>query len=525
MKEDYQFIERRIVTGLIISTAYLTGIRKIWDPILLGSRSAKLIASWCIEFFDQYKAAPGKEIESIFLVKTKGFKEADIRDVEDIIASLSDEYEHQDKFNVSYLIDQTTKYFDERNLRDFIDNLTQSLDEGDITEAKKNAFAYKPRVEIEGQELDLSSGPQLKLAIEKAFTSVAQPIVKYPRQLGEFLNAQMVRGAFVAFMGPEKRGKTFFMMDMGLRAARQNANVAFFQAGDMTQEQQLMRICVSLTKKSNLEQYSGKMWEPVRDCVKNQLDDCDLKERECSFGPFEGKGEDFLRGYGTKEKPVVALKDLIQAAKDNPDYKPCHNCDKYWKNKWGTPWVRKVDTGSPLTVKEASSVLDKFFVKQKKRFRLSVHTSGTLTVKEMESILDMWEKKDGFVPDLIIVDFADILAADLKGEFRHQENNKWMQLRALSQKKHALVVTATWTDAGSYDKDLLSLKNFSEDKRKYGHVTAMYGLNQDTKGREKEIGIIRLNEIVVREGAFLNSHVVYVLQNLRRGQAAMSSYW
>lgn len=518
MKDNDQFIERRIITGLIISTPYLMGIRKIWNPKLLGSRTAKLIASWCIEFFDQYKTAPGKEIESIYLIKTKGFKDSDIADVEDIIASLSDEYEHQDKFNVAYLIDQTTQYFDERNLREFVNSLTQDLDEGNLLEAKKNAYAYKPGVEVESQDLDLSSKEQLKGAVEKAFASASQPIVKYPRQLGELLNSQLVRGGFVAFMGMEKRGKTFLMMDMGLRAARQKANVAFFQAGDMTQDQQLMRICVHLTKKSNLDQYSGKMFEPVRDCIKNQLDTCDFKERECSFGPFEGKDEKFLR-------TEITHKDLVTALKENPDYKPCRNCQRYWSSHWGTPWLKRVDTGNPLSVKEATATLDKFFVKNKRRFRLSVHTSGTLSVREIDSVLDLWEKKDGFVPDLIIVDFADILAADLKGEFRHQENNKWMQLRAVSQKRHALVVTATWTDADSYNRDFLSLKNFSEDKRKYGHVTAMYGLNQDSKGREKEIGILRINEIVVREGAFLNSHVVHVLQNLKRGQPCLSSYW
>lgn len=65
MKEE-QFIERRIITGLIISTDYIDHIREVWDPQLLGSGTAKRIANWCIEFYDQYKEAPGEEIESIF---------------------------------------------------------------------------------------------------------------------------------------------------------------------------------------------------------------------------------------------------------------------------------------------------------------------------------------------------------------------------------------------------------------------------------------------------------------------------
>src|SRR5690606_10442718 len=160
-----------------------------------------------------------------------------------------------------------------------------------------------------------------------------------------------------------------------------------------------------------------------------------------------------------------------------------------------------------------------------RNFRVSTHTSGSLTVNGMLSILDLWERQDGFVSDMIVVDFADIMASDLKGEPRHQENDKWMRLRGLSQKKHALVVTATWTDSASYKVNTLSLSNFSEDKRKFGHVTAMYGLNQDPKNREKQLGIMRINEIVLREDAFSQYNQVSVLQNLSRGQPTLASFW
>src|SRR5690606_35746727 len=191
-------------------------IRKVWDAKLLGSKTAKLISNWCIEFYDQYRAAPGKEIESIFLKKTKGFKQSDVEDIEDIIASLSDEYEHQEKFNVNYLVDQTVQYFDERNLRDFVENLTQDLDAGNILEAKKQAFAFKPQANIDSTYIDLSDKDQLHDAVVRAFKTTAQPVVKYTRQLGEFLNTQLVRGGFVAFMGPEKRGKTWMLMDLAI---------------------------------------------------------------------------------------------------------------------------------------------------------------------------------------------------------------------------------------------------------------------------------------------------------------------
>jgi len=126
---------------------------------------------------------------------------------------------------------------------------------------------------------------------------------------------------------------------------------------------------------------------------------------------------------------------------------------------------------------------------------------------------------------VIIIDYADLLVPEVKMDFRHQQNEIWKGLRSLSQEKHALVVTATQADAKSYEADLLKLKNFSEDKRKYAHVTACYGLNQDKDDREKGMGIMRINEIVIREGEFSNRNEVKVLQNLRRGRPFLTSYF
>lgn len=512
-----QFIERRIVTGLIISTKYVDRIRKNWSSKLLESKAARKIANWSLEFYDRYREAPREEIESIFLEKTKNLSKGEVEDIEDILASLSDEYERQDKFNVEYLYDQTIQYFEESHLRGLIDDVTDLVDRGEIIEAKKKALDYSPDIQIEDRDLDLSS-PEVGERVERAFEITSQPVVKYSRQLGKFLNDQLVRGAFVGFMAPEKRGKTFFLLDMGLKAVRQHANVAFFQAGDMTEDQQLKRIAVHLAKRSDKKKWVGRQYEPVRDCIKNQLDDCDLAVRECDFGPFEGKSEEYLRDK-------VEYDHLVRAYKKNKDYKPCYNCNKYWEDKLGAVWLKRIDLNHVLTKGEAKKEVTKFFVNGKRRFRLSTHPNRTLSVSDIDNTLDLWERKDGFVPDLIIVDYADILAPEIRADFRHQENDKWMKLRGLSQKRHALVVTATQTDASSYDRNTLSLKNFSEDKRKFGHVTAMYGLNQDTQGREKKIGIMRLNKILVREDDFLHTHQVHVLQNLRRGLPCMSSYW
>ena len=142
---------------------------------------------------------------------------------------------------------------------------------------------------------------------------------------------------------------------------------------------------------------------------------------------------------------------------------------------------------------------------------------------DIKSRLNDWEKRDGFVPDIVIVDYADLLYSKEK-EKRQRVDEIWMGLRSISQEKHCLMITATQADASSYDRSTIGLKNFSESKRIFSHVTMMCGLNQDPKSREKRIGVMRINQIVVREGEFFSDQSVTVLYDFRIGRAYLESF-
>ena len=510
-------IERRIIIGLITSSEFHNQIQNVWNADLLKSAMARRLAGWCTDYFETYKKAPGKNIEGIYYQKLKENLPKEIAEEieQDILPNLSDEYA-EEQFNLSYLLDQTHAYLKERNLAQHSEIIQSLLDSGELLEAEKTALEYKPTVRDSGKDLDLGNEISLQ-RVDKAFRGASRPIVKYPGALGDFWNTQLVRGGFVALMASDKRGKSYWLLDIAIRACKQKASVAFFQAGDMTEAQQLKRICVYLAKRSNLKKYSGEMWQPVKDCVLNQNDTCDKEIRECDFGVFDGRSVEEIR----KE---ASMRELKKALIDNPDYRPCYNCEEYrWRNI-GTAWLERVDTGAPLTVKEARETVDAFFIQNHRHFKLSTHANDTLSIKEIKGLLDVWERQDAFVPDIIAIDYADLLVPPTRTEFRHQVDAIWKGLRNLSQERHCLVVTATQADAKSYEQNRLKVSNFSDDKRKNAHVTAMYGLNQDPKDREKVLGLMRINEIVIREGDFSNSNEVYVLQNLRRGRPFLGSF-
>ena len=76
---------------------------------------------------------------------------------------------------------------------------------------------------------------------------------------------------------------------------------------------------------------------------------------------------------------------------------------------------------------------------------------------------------------------------------RDNQNEVYKEMRALSQEKHCLVISADQSDAASYDKHSLSMNNFSEDKRKYGHVDLYNKSLNPTKEEKQKGNAIRFN--------------------------------
>jgi hypothetical protein len=218
------------------------------------------------------------------------------------------------------------------------------------------------------------------------------------------------------------------------------------------------------------------------------------------------------------------MADLVEAHNDYPDYQPCYNCSEYNSNSWGAVWLKPQNI-KMITVNQATKVMNDYFLNKNKNFRLLSYANGTFTTKELCRVLSRYKQKENWIPDVIIIDYADLVVNNHRTEERHKQNEVWKELRRINQETDCLMLTASQADADSYERSLLKLKNFSEDKRKYSHCTAFYGLNQDKDGREKKLGIMRINELILREDEFDVNKTVTVLQNLKKGRPIVGSFF
>jgi len=178
--------------------------------------------------------------------------------------------------------------------------------------------------------------------------------------------------------------------------------------------------------------------------------------------------------------------------------------------------------------KKASSVLE---VQKKQKslkrlfrggsFRIYAEPAYSLTVESLENKLDDLAY-EGFYPDIIIIDYADIMApSDKSADYRNQIDGIWKRLRALAQKKKAVVFTASQTNRGAISKEV-EAEAVSEDIRKLAHVTSMVSISK-TKFC-KENGIVIYSQIAVREGQ-PETRKVIATQNLALGRPVVESHW
>jgi len=447
--------ERKLLIGMIVSDKFIKQAMPFYDPDLIEQKYARTVAEWCAHYYQRYEKAPGLHIKDIFDSHADKMEPTERDLVSDLLESLSTEYERADQMNTPYLLDQAEAYFKTRSLNQLFSESKGLLLEGDVAGAEAELSNYK-RV---GRSSSLGSNPfKDPDGIMRAFEQAEKPLFALPGKLGYMLNEEFGRDKFLAFMGPEKRGKTWWLNELAIRAAKARCNVALFGIGDMSLEQTIIRLVIQLAGRSNRERYCGA--------------------HECPFPNADGTGSDY--------RTVPAVK--------------------------------------PLTWREAWRIGQRFLGRMKgKDFKLSVHPSDQLTVTGLKVILDNWETFDNFIPDVVIIDYADNLAPEnRREEFRHQQNQIWKLLRGLSQERHCFVATATQANAGSYDQTTLTMKHFSEDKRKYAHVTAMVGLNQTHE--EKRARLMRLNMLVQREGEFYAEDSVTVAHDLWRGRPLLFSF-
>ena len=452
--------ERLILAAMVTDPVVLSRLASQWGEAgLFGGPWANLIGGWCVKYHGKFGTPPGNRIRNRFETWASGpsVDEDQVKAIEKFLEFLSNEHENNKDQAPEYILDLASAHFNKVKLRALLRDLETDLENDDVEGALKTATTFG-KVEFAAAD---GVDPFLdKALVDSFFAEQSETLIEYPGALGKFMGRVLCRDSFVSFLAPEKRGKTWWLLDMAYRGMCQRRRVAFFEIGDMS-----------------LNQINGRWWSRMARLPRWPVE----VKYPLSISKI-GK-EDVEVEFAHKKYEKIFAHDTI-----------CEAMDNFRSNK--------------LKTKDSL-------------FKLSVHPAGTVSVATITGILDGWEMS-GWVPDVVCIDYADLLEAPGGiRESRDQINSVWKALRGLSQKRHCLVATATQAKAQAYGVDLMGMEHFSEDKRKLAHVNAMVGINQTPA--EKVLQVQRLNFIVNREEEFSPLHQVYVAGCLALGNPAMVS--
>lgn len=405
------------------------------DPQLFKNKWSNLIADWCFKYYHKYNRAPKANIESILEKWARKSKDKDtVSLVEKFLANLSDEYDAQRK---------------KINPSQLADVAMEYFNKIQLSRIKEDIEASLDEGDLKQAEIELAKykkfeitndrfvNPYLDAEVHrKAAESRTKPLFTYPGALGEFFGNMLSRGNFLAFQGPEGSGKSFWLQEICHQACKGQLNVMFFGIGDMSLDQTLWRYQARIARKPYNKQtyYYPVGWK--------------------SKSP---EGYIFPRRKKRKSKTNLTLKEFEKARK------------KFHE------WILGTDR-------------DMFKMLCEPEMGVSQIRTSILKLKD----------RDGWIPDVIVLDYADLLEApSTKNDKLDQIDENWRRLRNLALEFNCLLVTATQVKRTGYTKLWQELGDVSDQKKKAAHVNGMIGINFRLPEEEKEVR--RLNWVKLRE--------------------------
>jgi replicative DNA helicase len=487
-------IERKITTAFIVSTLFCKKTKFIYKKEYLEVDYAKTVIQWALDYFKQYQTAPGIHIQDIYDVEKESLKESEADTISVFLESLSDEYEKAESLNVDYLADQARKYFRKRALEILFEKGNKYASAGKVEEAEKLLLKHKQVSKATSGRFDPFNVFNIR---NYDVEDLSNRLFKLPSALGDLVG-WFERSWLVAVIAPEKRGKSWLLEEIIFSALLRKLKV-FWVSLEMSKLQLEKRIYQKLTGSGLIEEYC---FYPVFDCQKNQDNSCLNRNRINSIKLFDEDGN----------RPEL---------KKRSEYKVCTLCRGENKKYIPAYWYQ-YEKMEKLKIKKIEQKAKAFISMYGGNLRVKAFPRFSANIEDIINELDDLEFSENFLPDVIVIDYLDILA---QGKNRLEGRDKvdyiWKQAARIAGERNCLVVNADQSDAMGRNQRSLNDSNWSEDKRKDSHIDMRIALNQTA--REKADKVMRINVLMHRHNYFHPMREVLCLQELSLGQPLLDS--
>jgi hypothetical protein len=418
-------------------------------------------------------------------------------DVEAFLQKLNEEYvSGRVSENEEYMRDQGRAFLQQQRLRRMSQEVEALLDRGEIQMAqttvdKQGALAHD--MTYDWRDFTHEDLPK------EAYLESEEDVFEFEGNLGRLIGP-IENGWLTAVMGPIKRGKTWFLQEIAFEGIIQKRKVAFIslEMKDIHLSKRFYQHIGGFGKKDKAYTY------PIFDCVHNQQNRCNKPQRTCKLSRPPKFDPSKTGGYR-----------ICSACRFDPDEK--HNY------AWAVWYESHFRPG--VTLGKVLKRIKHFQTQYGDRLRIKSFPCFGATVSDIKASLEDLEHTEDFIPEIIIVDHADIIAPERNGSYRmerrHQIDFTWKRLKELAETREAKLFTATQADAGAMDAPLTRERNFSEDVRKLANVDILMALSQTEA--EKTAQLIRLGILEHRWREFNRYRQLMILQQLEVGWPILDS--
>ena len=269
--------------------------------------------------------------------------------------------------------------------------------------------------------------------IENALSQEEQVLFTLPENLNKVFG-NIHRNDFIAILAPPKRGKSFALQYLALQALKQRLNVIFVSM-EMTREEVIQRLWKALF---------GTESGLVKD---GTYESCRFVEDTCEEGKYHSELVDIK--VTNKSKPVSVLQKRLRTSNGYTGH-----------------------------------------------LRIIAYPRFSASVKQITDRIDEI-MDDGFIPDVIFIDYADITTPIGGGtELRNQLDEIWKYLGGYATKTHSCVITASQTNRSGMSSNSVEAESIGENFKKIAHITSMVSLEQTRKMKDEHL--MRVRNIAIR---------------------------
>lgn len=489
-------IESKIITGLIVSTSFARKIMPMLRKEYFTTPHSETIFEWCQEYYKKYAEAPQKHIQDIYDDNVSMLDETNADMIATILKRLSNDFETLENFNVDYLFDQASTYLEGRAIKITAERALAYLDKGRLDKAR-NEFLNHKKI---ARDCSTWVNPFDSQFIRDTYLTEEEGndnVFMFPGALGK-LTGYHKRGWLISILAPKKRGKSFLLMEMAYRAFLNRKKVIIFSL-EMSEKRIEKRLLRRITAEGD---HDGEYLYPCFDCYHNQAGTCKKVQR-------------------TNRVPLLSSEGGKPPFDKSLRYRPCTACRGTSDYQVATWYVIKQRGKQSIerSVKKARSLVKMYG----DNFRLKSFPAGTATINDLKNVLDSLEYTEGWSPDFIVIDYADILKpVDHRLiDPRAQSNEAWVAMKGWADQRHCLVATATQGTRLSINKKNIAQTDYSEDIRKGAHIDLGYGISQTPE--EKFESIMRVSVLEHRDQDSSELQQALILQQRGLGQVLLDS--